>query len=92
MKAEQIYTQAERNGIHLQATCASVSLPEWDAMMKGTTKANGRRIRKIIQKHLPEIYDELGLEFFNPYEKQAAKKPGLLVYVHSGIEYFFTIN
>jgi len=56
--------------------------------MDGTTKANGLAIRRLIKKHLPYLYDALALDFFNPYEGSCVKKEGLLVYKHSGIEYF----
>lgn len=56
--------------------------------MANTTKANGKVIRNLIKEHLPYLYESLALEFYNPYEYKCVKKDGLLVYVHSGIEYF----
>jgi hypothetical protein len=68
--------------------CSQISTLGWDRRMRGTTKANGKRIRRIIKKHLPDLYNGLALDFHNPYEGQCVKKKGLLVYVHSSIEYF----
>lgn len=73
---------------YLVADCSSVNITEWDSFMAGTTKANGRAIRGIIKEHIPSLYYSLGLDFPNPYENQCVKKDGLLVYVHSSIEYF----
>ena len=92
MKAAEIYARADRNGITLISTCASVTLTEWESLMTGTTKANGAEIRRLIKKHDPNLYEGLALDFYNPYEGQSVKKDGLLVYVHSSIEYFFKVN
>lgn len=74
----------------LIATCVGITQTEWDKYMEGTTKADGRKIRAHIKTHLPELAEDLALQFYNPYEYKSVKKDGLLVYVHSGIEYFFT--
>ena len=76
------------NNLNLIASCDSISLNKWNNLMEGTTKANGKQIRNLIKNHLPELYENLALNFYNPYEHQSKKKKGLLVYVHSGIEYF----
>lgn len=81
-------TPTKVNEAYLAADCSQLNSTGWERAMSGTTKANGRAIRGIIKKHIPELYSSLGLEFPNPYESQSVKKDGLLVYVHSGIEYF----
>ena len=74
--------------LKLIATCVSISQRKWDSLMENTTKASGSIIRSLIKLHLPDLYYQLCLEFYNPYESQCVKKEGLLIYVHSGIEYF----
>jgi len=81
-------TPEKVNGLELIGTCVGCEIRQWDKFMKGTTKADGRQIKKLIKKHLPELYDDLALNLYNPYESQSQKKKGLLVYVHSMIEYF----
>lgn len=81
-------TPKEVNKLQLHATCVNCGVYQWEKLMENTTKANGERIRLLIKKHLPELYDSLALNFYNPYESKCVKKPGLLVYVHSAIEYF----
>jgi hypothetical protein len=81
-------TPSKVNRIEYITDCTTMTINQWDRLMEGTTKANGSKIRKIIKEHLPLVYDKLALDFYNPYESQCVKKPGLLVYVHSGIEYF----
>lgn len=81
-------TPKKVNGLCLVATCSSISINEWNTYMDKTTKASGTVIRGLIKKHLPELYEELRLKFYNPYEYKCVKKKGLLVYVHSSIEFF----
>jgi hypothetical protein len=81
-------TPGKVNNMQLYATCESITVDEWERLMNNTTKANGQKIRQLIKKHIPELYEGLGLKFNNPYEHESRKKPGLLVYVHSAIEYF----
>ncbi|MBP6238820.1 MAG: hypothetical protein KA270_17400 [Saprospiraceae bacterium] len=76
------------SGLTYIGCCANFTLRQWEELMDGTVKANGAHIRKLIKKHLPELYHEIALGFYNPHEHKSVKKKGLLVYVHSGIEYF----
>lgn len=85
-------TPKQVNSMELVSSCVSINISQWEEYMEGTTKANGKTIRNLIKNHLPDLYNELGLNFYNPYENQSMKKPGLLVYVHSGIEYFIEFN
>ena len=81
-------TPTKINNLDLENTCTSVSFGRWEQYMQGTVKANGAQIKSLIKKHLPDLYYDLALEYRNPYENRSVKKEGLLVYVHSGIEYF----
>ena len=76
------------SGLTYIGCCADYSFEKWKELMSGTVKANGAQIRKLIKKHLPELYHAIALYSYNPYEHKSVKKEGLLVYVHSGIEYF----
>lgn len=81
-------TSNKINSLSYEADCTSISQRKWNEYMKGTTKANGAIIRKHIKKHLPDLYNQLALQFPNPLEYKSVKKEVLFVYVHSGIEYF----
>lgn len=76
--------------IQYLTSCSDIEITRWNELMEGTTKANGKVIRSLIKKHLPYFDDVLYFDFNNPYIGQCRKKKGLLVYVHSAIEYFFT--
>lgn len=81
-------TPKKVESLKLVDTCNSITQQKWNSYMENTTKASGSKIRSLIKKHLPHLYEQLGLEFYNPYESQCVKKEGLLIYVHSCIEYF----
>lgn len=85
-------TPTKVQSLDLIATCVDINQRQWDEYMENTVKANGLYIRKLIKKHLPELYDNLCLQFRNPFEHQSKKKNGLLIYVHSGVEYFLKFN
>jgi hypothetical protein len=72
-----------------ECSCTNISKKKWDMLMFDAKKANGPKIRKLIKKHIPELYYDLGLEFYNPYEEHSKKTKTHLIYLHSGIEYFF---
>lgn len=92
MRAQEIYTQADQNGISYYANCTCITIQQHEKLMANSTKANGKKIRQLIKKNCPDLAEEIALNFYNPYEWQSRKKDGLLIYVHSGIEYFFKIN
>jgi hypothetical protein len=54
--------------------------------MNGTKKASYREIHKLIKNLRPDFN---WLTYKNPYKCQYRKKDGLIVVVHSAIEYFF---
>lgn len=85
-------TPTRVNSMQCVAACTGITIDEWNKYMEGTTKANGAIIRSLIKKHLPDLYENLALDYRNPYEGSARKKTGLLVYVHSSIEYFIEFN
>ena len=61
------------NYLQLIDTCIGCGAVQWDKYMEGTTKADGAMIRKLIKKHLPELYKSLDLKYYNPYESQSRK-------------------
>lgn len=88
MKAQQAYNSR----IHLECTCVDISQTKWDKLMNGAKKANGAKARQMIKKQLPELYENLALQFYNPYESQTQRTETHLIYVHSGIEYFLKLS
>lgn len=74
--------------LELEYVCTGITIKRWDYLMKNAVKANGYKIRKLIKKHLPNLYESLALKYPNPYEHQSKRTDKHLIYIHSGIEYF----
>lgn len=72
--------------LRLVCTCSQITLPRWEQLMAGATRANKRVINRLIREHLPDLYRELRLDLHNPYAY--FKTRDHLIMVHSGIEYF----
>ena len=72
--------------LQLDTTCTNCSLHRWNLLMKGAVRANKRTINSLVKKLLPDLYEELALQFFNPYNYLRTKTH--LILVHSSIEYF----
>jgi hypothetical protein len=70
----------------LEATCADLSLVRWESWMYGATRADKRRIDRLVKRHLPELGQGLALNLRNPYRYRKTRRH--LILVHSGIEYF----
>jgi hypothetical protein len=70
----------------LEATCANVSIREWDKLYENTTRANKASINRLVKKHLPELFEDLSLDLRNPYEYY--KSSTHLILVHSATDYF----
>jgi hypothetical protein len=58
--------------------------------MKGNKPLNYEWLRRKVKKHLPELYDSLGLDYYNPYENQTRVTKTHYILVHSSIEYFIS--
>ena len=88
MTAERIYRNAERFGVFLEATCVDVTQNRWDKLMAGATRADKRRIHRILVAggHLSAEDARL----YNPYHYYKTKTH--LIYVHSSTEHFYRIN
>lgn len=72
--------------------CTCISIHKWNELTKNSVKANGSKIKKLIKKYLPDLYENLALNFPNPYEHQCTRTKTHFIYVHSGIEYFLKFN
>ena len=74
--------------MYLEATCTSISLPEWERLMYGARKASYKNLLRIIKRDIPDLFHDLALEFPNPYAHQCKQTATHYILVHSAIEYF----
>lgn len=55
--------------LDLQCTCVTCGgQDEWDKLMKDAVRANKRKINSLVRRLLPDLYDDLCLQYPNPYE------------------------
>jgi hypothetical protein len=72
--------------LKLHASCTGLSKFEWDELMKGRKRANKKEINRLVKEHLPDLYNDLALDYANPYNYFRTDMH--LILVHSAIEYF----
>ena len=77
--------------IEFECTCADISQSEWDRLMKGRRKYPYRKIVDAIRQTYPEMYDELGLMYSNPWADDTYRTSTHIIMTHSATEYFFRV-
>ena len=63
-------------------------IDNWNKLTKGARKCNYKRLVARIKKEIPELYDELCLNLYNPLAESCQQTKTHYILVHSGIEYF----
>lgn len=74
--------------MYLECDCSQISIEEWERKMKGNRPINYDWLVRRIKKHLPELYEVLCLEYYNPYHDKCRSNKRYYILVHSAIEYF----
>lgn len=74
--------------MELECTCVGIGIDRWQQLMKGGKPLDYNWLVKKIKKHMPELYKELGLGYYNPYREHAKVTKTHYILVHSSIEYF----
>lgn len=75
--------------MYYETNCTSCgSIDKWNELMKGSRKCSYKRLVARVKKELPEFYDALCLNFYNPWEESCQQTKTHYILVHSGIEYF----
>jgi hypothetical protein len=72
----------------LENTCVNITLQEWESYMKGSKPINYEWLKRKIKKHLPTLYNDLCLDYPNPYASHSRVTKTHYILVHSAIEYF----
>ena len=74
--------------MYLETTCADVTLNQWEQLMANNKPFNYDKLVKKIKKELPDLYNDLCLNLYNPWWEQCAQTKTHYILVHSAIEYF----
>ena len=72
----------------LQCTCQDITKQEWDKLMKGRRPMSYQWLKRRIKLSLPHLYDELMLDYYNPFEGDTYRTKTHYILTHSAIEYF----
>lgn len=56
--------------MHLESTCIDMSAEKIQAILERSKPINYKWLISKIRKHLPELYSDLCLDFYNPYKNQ----------------------
>lgn len=76
--------------LEYETCCSQITQSDWDRLMQGAKRADKRKINALVKKYLPELFNDLGLRFRNPYNYFKTKTHFVLT--HSAIEYFIKYN
>lgn len=79
----------EQIKLYYEGCCAGFSTRKCDSLMKNRRRFSYKRLVSLIKKQYPDMYEELGLEFPNPWSSDTWKTPIHLIMNHSSVEYFF---
>ena len=72
----------------LHCTCQDITKQEWDKLMKGRRPMSYQWLKRRIKRSLPHLYDELMLDYYNPFEGDTYRTKTHYILTHSAIEYF----
>ena len=71
-----------------ECCCADLSLDQWKERMKGIKPISYKWLVAKVKKHLPQLYESLMLDFYNPYENKCGVTKEYYILCHSSREYF----
>ena len=74
--------------MYLECTCEQISADKWAKLMKGGKPINYKWLVNKIKRELPCLYNELSLQYYNPWENDCKQTKTHYILVHSAIEYF----
>jgi hypothetical protein len=74
--------------MYLEYTCEQISADKWEELMKGGKPINYKWLVNKIKRELPYLYNELSLQYYNPWENDCKQTKTHYILVHSAIEYF----
>ena len=78
--------------MYYECSCADITSEEWKRKMKGSKPINYKWLVAKIKKHLPQLYDDLSLDFYNDFQDKCRVNRYYYIRVHSAIEYFIKKN
>ena len=92
MRANKFYNSI--NSLYCECTCESDGHKIQSIIKNQCIKANYNKIKSLIRKHLPDLYESLALQFPNPWSSQSyrSRNGKYLIITWSMIEFLFVVN
>lgn len=78
----------KQTAMYLEDTSITVTEERWCELMKGAKRASYKRLVARIKREMPELYNGLALDYYNPYDSQCKQTKTHYILVSSMIEYF----
>jgi hypothetical protein len=77
--------------IEYETCCSNMDIHGWEELMKVARRTSYKKLVKLIKEQCPAMYENLALEFPNPWADDCKRTNTHFILVHSAIEYFFRI-
>lgn len=74
--------------MYYEANCTCITAERWNELTKGARRCSYKKLVARIKKEMPAFYEELCLQFYNPFEEQCKQTKTHYILVSSAIEYF----
>lgn len=71
-----------------ESNCTVLTKEQVEEKMKGMKPISYRWLKNKIKRHIPQLYEALSLDFYNPYDYKCGRTKHYYILVHSAIEYF----
>lgn len=72
----------------LECTCVGITKQKHHQLYAGATRADKKQINRLVKKLLPDLYEGLELQFYNPCNYYKTRTH--IIIVHSQIDHFIT--
>jgi len=74
--------------MYYETNCTAVSIDEWNRLMKSARPCSYKRLVAKVKREIPELYQNLFLDCYNPWENDCKQTKTHYILVHSAIEHF----
>lgn len=76
--------------MELVTTCVTSTTEEINAFMKGMIPTDYSKLTEKIREQLPSLYEDLALDYYNPWHSSCGETDTHYILVHPAIEYILT--
>lgn len=78
--------------MYLEATCIDLTSEKIENILRNSKPINYKWLIGRIRKQIPSLYENLCLDYYNPYQNNCRVTKDYYILVHSAIEFFIRKN